>query len=30
MKNRCYLCKTTDTIHELDNICQDCLDKETD
>ena len=30
MNAKCYLCGTTETIHEMDNLCEDCLTKETE
>jgi hypothetical protein len=29
-KAQCYICGTLETIHELDNICEKCLDQETE
>jgi NMD protein affecting ribosome stability and mRNA decay len=27
---KCYLCGTLETIHELDNLCEDCLITESE
>lgn len=29
MTAKCYICGAIETIHELDNICENCLDQET-